>query len=163
MASIRTSTSGPLVKFVTHPLRVTKGECRRVYMRRMTPGPDHGSWQPISTGGFEVICPSQLEASELIFLIGAKHFPRPHNLAVSTQGEEDDMAYLDWLLRNHFRIENCRGEVGPFDENGVCHKRRQVMFWSFLKGWKPGMEDFKASTTASDLVQPALHFAWEGR
>jgi len=160
MATIRTSGGGPAIRVITRPLRVSKGECRIVYMRRMSPGPNHGKWEPISTGGFSVVCPSKLEASELVFLVGGKHFPRPLELIHDDDKDED--RYLAWLLQHHFRIENCRGEVGPFDERGVCHQRSQVMFWAFLRGWKPGARDYAAGA-AGELVAPALKWAWEGR
>lgn len=160
MATITRSTGGPLIRVRARPLRVKRGECRYVSMRRMTPGPEHGRWEPISTGGFKVVCPSKLEACELIFLVGGKHFPRPASLI--RNDDHDDDRYLDWLLEHYFRIENCRGEVGPFDEEGVCHRHGQVMFWAFLRGWKPGARDY-APGAAGSLIAPALTWAWENR
>lgn len=162
MASIRTAPGGPGIVTRQAPLKKSYGEYLRVYVQRMAPGPEQGKWQPISRDGFEVVCPSKLEASNLVFLVGGRFFPRPAELI--HDDDRDDIRYLDWLLAHWFRIENCRGEVGPFDENGVCHRRRQVEFWSWIRGWTAGVEDIlRCNTLASETIGPALQWRWDGR
>jgi hypothetical protein len=141
-------------------MNVKREECRQVLMRRMTPGPDHGAWQPLSTGGFTVVCASQLEASELIFMVGGQHFPRPAGLI--HDDDHDEERYLEWLLKHHFKVVHLHGEAGPFDEEGICRKRRQVRFPTFIRGWVPGVTDLVQEGTP-ELIASALDFKWKGR
>lgn len=162
MASIRTAPGGPAIVTKVRPLNKKYGDYLRVYVRRMSPGPNHGKWEAITRDGFEVVCPSKLEACNLVWMMGGALFVRPQELIHGD--DKDDFRYLDWLLQHYFKIENCRGEVGPFDEHGVCHKRRQVEFWSFIRGWVPGVEDILAiSSLKADLIAPALQHAWEDK
>lgn len=160
--TIRTAPGGPLIRIKVRPLDVGRAQMSQVVMRRAH-GADHGRWEPISRDGFVVVCAGEGEPKELIWLIGGRTFPRPEYLI--HDDDRDDFRYLDWLLRNHFRIENLsRSEVGPFDDEGVCAKRMQVRFPTFLRGWYPGAEHvLEASSVAADIIEPALRHRWSGR
>ncbi len=151
------------IKVKTRPLRVRRGGCFQVLMRNAKPGPRHGQWEAIATNGFVVVCPSRYEACELIWMVGGRLFPRPVHLIQDRDGDEE--RYLDWLLEHHFRIDPLhRSAVGPFDDEGVCGRRLQVMFSTFLKGWYPGARDvLPATSMAASLIQPALRSRWQGR
>lgn len=161
MAILRAAPSGPLIRTPARPLNVKRQNCLRVLTRNMHAGPTHGRWQVVSTSGFAVVCVSYVQATELVYFLGARSFPRPAWLASLEVG--DDIPYLDWLLAHHFRIDSMTGEsVGPFDEQGVCRRPPQVMFSTWLRGWYPAAEDILA-TVASSIVEPALRARWQGR
>lgn len=161
--NIRTSPGGPLLRSRTRPLNVTTRDMYRVLTRNLNPGPMHGQWHAISTSGFVVCCPGKKEAKELVWLVGGRTYPRPASLI--HDDDADDFRYLGWLLRHHFRIDPLAStDVGPFDEQGVCRKRAQVMLHAFLRGWYPGAQDLLVSATmAADVIAPALRHRWSGR
>lgn len=162
MANIRTAP-GPLIRTRVRPLNVKPQNCFRVLTRDQRSGETHGRWQVVTTSGFAVICVSYLQATELVYFLGARSFPRPIHLARLDSG--DDIPYLDWLLRHHFRIDSMTGEtVGPFDEEGVCARPPQVKFSTFIRGWYPNAEEvLQMASMASEIVEPALRARWEGR
>jgi hypothetical protein len=155
--------SGPLVKIKVTPLHVKRGGCFRVLMRNLHTSNAHGRWEPISTTGFVVICPSKLEACELVLLIGGRYFGQPADQVYGD--DKDDERYLNWLLAEHFRIDPMHeSDVGPFDGEGIARKRMQVMFSTFLKGWYPSAQDLNGGTTlAASIVEPALRARWSNR
>jgi len=161
MASIRTSPGGPLLRSRTRPLNVTRNDCYQVVMRSLAHR--QGQWEAISRCGFVVVSPSYLEACNLVWMVGARHFPRPAELIHND--DHDEERYLGWLLRNYFRIEpleSCR--VGTFDERGVCRRPPQMLLWAFLRGWYPDAEDLlETATLAADVIAPALRHRWGNR
>lgn len=151
----------PAIHSRVRPLQVRRGGCFRVAMRRMTPGPRHGQWEYVTKDGFLVVCPSYLEASNLVFMIGGWAHPRPRHLM--KDDDHDEERYLRWLLDHHFRIEPMNGsEVGSFDSDGVCRRTKQVLYWTFIRGWYPDAKDL-TGTPASNMVGPALMWKWRGR
>jgi hypothetical protein len=158
----RTAPGGPLIRIKVSPLDLGRAPWSQVGVRRLH-GADQGRWEAISRDGFVVICAGDGEPKELVWLLGGRMFPRPAHLI--HDDDRDDFRYLDWLLRNYFRIENLsRGEAGPFDDEGVCAKRMQVRFPTFLRGWYPGAEHvLEASSMAADVIAPALRSRWSGR
>lgn len=159
--SILTRGPGPGIIVKVSPLRVRRGECSQVLMRSMRGDSSHGRWEPVSRDGFVVVCPSRLEACELILLVGGRFFTQPP--ALVRGDDHDDDRFLDWLLEHHFRIDPLHeSDVGPFRGDGVSTKRAQVMFSTFLRGWRPGSEDMQ-ETIMSGLIEPLVRSRWRSR
>jgi len=149
------TAEGPFLRSKVKPLSVKKSECFLVLMRNLTAGEQQGKWQPISTNGFRVVCPSRLEACECVWMVGGALYPRPRHLASAT--EDADFAYLRWLLDHHFRIV-------PHTAGGAM----EVWFSDFIRGWYPAAEDIPGATApipdnARAMAEAALRFNWEGR
>lgn len=149
------TAEGPFIIERASPLRVRRDACWRVLMRDQRPGATHGRWQPISTNGFVVVCPSRLEACECVWIVGGRYFPRPDHLVVD--GSEDaETAYLRWLLDHHFRLEPYTKGSDPME----------VWFSDFLRGWYPSAEDIPGVGVGSRgamLVAQSLRSRWEDR
>lgn len=163
MPKHHSTLGGPGVRVKVKPLRVRRSACFRVLMRNMRTDDRqrHGKWEPISTSGFLVVCPSKLEACELVWMVGGAHFPRPVEMT-----EEQ---YLDWLLHHHFVVEPYTAGSAPLE----------VMFSEFVRGWYPNAEDvlYPQGTITSErraepnyrprdahlMMDAALRHRWEGR
>lgn len=149
------SAAGPFIRSRTAPLRVNPRDCYRILMRQQKPGPNHGRWEPVTTNGFVVVCPSKLEASECVWMIGGRYFPRPDWMLVEN-GEDSDFRYLAWLLRNHFRIEPYVKGSDPME----------VWFSDFIRGWYPDAADIPGvirGSGAAPAIESALRYRWRDR
>lgn len=159
MTSARNRTAeGPFIRSPARPLRVRRQYCHRILMRRQTPGPNHGRWEPISSNGFMVVCASKLEAYECIWFVAPPLFPRPESLLRSGDGEDADFAYMRWLLDHHFVIENHVKGSDPME----------MWFSDFIRGWYPDAEDVPGVTKGArsgslEMLTAALKARWEGR
>lgn len=122
------------------PLQVRKSDCYRVLTRNLRSYPAHGRWEPISTSGFMVVCPSRLEACELVYQVGQVLYPRPERLIHGD--DHDDIRYLDWLLEHFFRVE-------PHHAGGPL----EVMYSEFKRGWFPNAEEILAGRTITAQVR----------
>lgn len=132
-----------------------KASCFRVLMRNMRPGPRLNHWEAISTNGFTIVCPSKVEACELVWFVGARYFPRPD----ANMTDED---YLDWLLRHYFRLEPHVPTPQAF--LGVDKKTMEVSFALALRGWVPSLDDIPLGPDSPgvEIVRDQLEQRWHG-
>lgn len=121
----------------TRYLNVRRDEMRVILVRNMTdPRSERfGKWEPISRMGFVVICPSQLEALNLLLYVGGRMFPCPEGLNL------DDDQYERWLQKgDRMRIERY-----------IATGKGEMLLSEFLRGWIPS-EDEITQGKASHLV-----------
>lgn len=136
-------------------LNKSRRNCFIVLVRRQTPGDAHGQWQPISRCGYTVVCPSYLEACNLVWWAGPMMDIGPRYVA-------DDDAYLAYLLEHWFRISPH--EAGPMDERGIgVRGNLEMMFSMFMRGWEPGAEDVLQAAPTVEMIQRLLTAKHEGR
>jgi hypothetical protein len=134
--------------------------CYRVLMRNLVPGPRLNKWEVISTSGYAIVCPSKMEACLLVWFVGGRYYPRPDYL--NGPDEKDDLRYLDWLLKHHFRLERHVPTRDAF--LGVCKKTMEVSFALALRGWVPSLEDVPMGPDfpGVELVRDQLESRWQG-
>jgi hypothetical protein len=114
-----------------------------VAVRRSVPGPGHGEWELTSIDGYTVVCPSYLEATNWVFIIGHQVFPG---------GPVDDDEYLAWLLQYYFRI--LPHEAGPMDERGIGrHGNLEVMYDLAIRGWQPDAADILGMNPTAEMIE----------
>lgn len=135
-----------------------RSTCCIVLMRRITTDEQHGQWEPIATSRrhgppYTVVCASKVEACELVWFIGGRWFPRPDPGLTEEQ-------YLVWLLRDHFRIQPY--VPSGFDDEGVSHRSREVLYGTFVRGWVPGEQRWFGSPS-TEMARVALGAAIAGK
>lgn len=117
--------------------RIRRDDCRVVLLRNQLQGSERfGKWEPISRGGWVVICPTRVEALSLLLYVGSRAFGVPSNVAV------DDPRYAEWLQHhNRMRIERYRATG-----------KGEVLFAEFIDGWVPTPEE-RTQGKASHLLE----------
>jgi hypothetical protein len=137
-------------------LNVNRRNCFVVSMRNQRkPG---GPWELVQVDGFVVVASSKLEAHEMVYFIGGQLTggpPDPHM---------EDEAYLDWLLRNFFRVHPYEATNPDIGGNAF-----EIWFHHWLAGWRPGVEDVNAAASGgmhpafAATLEPALRAKWQNK
>lgn len=112
----------------------TRGTCYRVWMRHTLTG----RWEPVSVDGFVIVCPSLLEAKNMILMLGIRYFPTTAwGLSIDTTDEQ----YVEWLMNHFLKLDPYVPRGKDTIIPGVDRKAKEVSFALWQRGWAPSKRD----------------------